>query len=150
MISDIILRPSSLPLRKCGLKFISFEHHVKPLLVTSLAEVWIEIHLLLHLKSKSSVTSLAEVWIEIPNSVHIQHTGCVTSLAEVWIEILANSISGSPISSLPLRKCGLKYQHFCIVIFLILSLPLRKCGLKYLYTDEAGDISGHFPCGSVD
>ena len=34
-------------------------------LVTSLAEVWIEIVLVLNIPQKTYVTSLAEVWIEI-------------------------------------------------------------------------------------
>ena len=35
------------------------------------------------------------------------------------------------ILSLPLRKCGLKYQSYLIMMQLLPSLPLRKCGLKY-------------------
>ena len=54
----------SLPLRKCGLKF------VLPVRV-----------------SKLRVTSLAEVWIEISQSFRHIHPVHVTSLAEVWIEI---------------------------------------------------------------
>ena len=55
----------SLPLRKCGLKFAGFTFSVGSELVTSLAEVWIEIMTLHHIRSGRSVTSLAEVWIEI-------------------------------------------------------------------------------------
>ena len=56
----------SLPLRKCGLKFPKLQTVFNSELVTSLAEVWIEIcsDPVLH-TDESSVTSLAEVWIEI-------------------------------------------------------------------------------------
>ena len=56
----------SLPLRKCGLKFPKLQTVFNSELVTSLAEVRIEIcsDPVLH-TDESSVTSLAEVWIEI-------------------------------------------------------------------------------------
>mgnify|MGYP007097409774 CR=1 FL=1 len=55
----------SLPLRKCGLKFLLI--YLVPFLlpVTSLAEVWIEISVLDVKQREMPVTSLAEVWIEI-------------------------------------------------------------------------------------
>ena len=72
-------------------------------LVTSLAEVWIEmsdssLHPLPHI-----VTSLAEVWIEILTRHPVDSSSSVTSLAEVWIEILSRSTYGNPRS-----KC---YHH---------------------------------------
>ena len=80
------------------------------LLVTSLAEVWIEIRMyqtiLLHPRRSlplrkcglkclyhrqtnclPRVTSLAEVWIEICDGISLNPDPTVTSLAEVWIEI---------------------------------------------------------------
>ena len=76
------------------------------------------------------------------------------------------------LQSLPLRKCGLKYNHSEILIMLLShfpcgsvdwnmgrtaafsvrtqSLPLRKCGLKYEIYRCCYPTSGHFPCGSVD
>ena len=71
--------------------------------VTSLAEVWIEmsdssLHPLPHI-----VTSLAEVWIEILTRHPVDSSSSVTSLAEVWIEILSRSTYGNPRS-----KC---YHH---------------------------------------
>ena len=79
-------------------------------LVTSLAEVWIEIASSPSNISAETVTSLAEVWIEIRN-VALKASGkFVTSLAEVWIEILVDAkLRQTLVTSLPLRKCGLKY-----------------------------------------
>ena len=56
---------SSLPLRKCGLKYCGNARSVKEDLVTSLAEVWIEIWDTFDESPPYKVTSLAEVWIEI-------------------------------------------------------------------------------------
>ena len=53
----------------------------------------------------------------------------VTSLAEVWIEIV-------------------NLYLFCMST--AKSLPLRKCGLKYYDVLEELELTGHFPCGSVD
>ena len=77
----------SLPLRKCGLKFIfiAIPHF------------------------RDTVTSLAEVWIEIIIKFQINTAYHVTSLAEVWIEIEDEALEElERIRSLPLRKCGLK------------------------------------------
>ena len=101
--------------------------------VTSLAEVWIEIHIYPHLRLYYLVTSLAEVWIEIhgkeferrsveslplrkcglkcPRHVRNGEFGRVTSLAEVWIEIDAKIKQYIADESLPLRKCGLKLSQ---------------------------------------
>ena len=49
------------------------------------------------------VTSLAEVWIEILTRHPVDSSSSVTSLAEVWIEILSRSTYGNPRS-----KC---YHH---------------------------------------
>ena len=77
----------SLPLRKCGLKFIFIAiPHFRDT-VTSLAEVWIEIKVDWEMQNEITVTSLAEVWIEIMFCCVNPNCNLVTSLAEVWIEI---------------------------------------------------------------
>ena len=76
----------SLPLRKCGLKFPFLQGAINSTLVTSLAEVWIEI---------------PSVWLRSEMTI-------VTSLAEVWIEIASWLALSASATSLPLRKCGLK------------------------------------------
>ena len=100
----------SLPLRKCGLKYGTDSVLCFLTAVTSLAEVWIEIPEMHRRHCPISVTSLAEVWIEIRN-VALKASGkFVTSLAEVWIEILVDAkLRQTLVTSLPLRKCGLKY-----------------------------------------
>ena len=55
------------------------------------------------------VTSLAEVWIEINIVWKMNAEAWVTSLAEVWIEIMDRHREQKYLLSLPLRKCGLKY-----------------------------------------
>ena len=78
------------------------------IIVTSLAEVWIEtpvINIGIRLRS---VTSLAEVWIETWLAHSVISYNIVTSLAEVWIET-GNVMQYYVLpGSLPLRKCGLK------------------------------------------
>ena len=78
---------ASLPLRKCGLKFFSRSPASHSTIVTSLAEVWIEILAVLAISVYAEVTSLAEVWIEMMVSGANSPVISVTSLAEVWIEI---------------------------------------------------------------
>ena len=79
------------------------------IIVTSLAEVWIEICPSPSGSLSLSVTSLAEVWIEMQQGAIQRRLHLVTSLAEVWIEIVGYDTS-IPVGqkSLPLRKCGLK------------------------------------------
>ena len=55
----------SLPLRKCGLKWLKMFCTFVLCWVTSLAEVWIEIWSSVKSRRVQGVTSLAEVWIEI-------------------------------------------------------------------------------------
>ena len=76
----------SLPLRKCGLKLLLPDRVDRDILVTSLAEVWIE-------------TSDAD---------NADSFNDVTSLAEVWIETKITYLRWKSHASLPLRKCGLK------------------------------------------
>ena len=118
----------SLPLRKCGLKFPKASGISILSTVTSLAEVWIEIAYKVGREVHFNVTSLAEVWIEILKRSTDRRWSLVTSLAEVWIEIDATKASSSQNPSLPLRKCGLKFEAW---------------GWPYEYIS-------HFPCGSVD
>ena len=163
----------SLPLRKCGLKCIGRKRKWAREIVTSLAEVWIEI--------KSSTTGAwicpshfpcgsvdwnrdGSAWGNFKN----RHFPCgsvdwnrirrcrvyvwciVTSLAEVWIEIICSRCVMETASSLPLRKCGLKSKEYEFILSLHRSLPLRKCGLKSLNWSVQQSCRCHFPCGSVD
>ena len=121
-------RIKSLPLRKCGLKLPYWRLRIG----------W------------SAVTSLAEVWIEICICLPESNTADVTSLAEVWIEIKTVSYLIRPFSSLPLRKCGLKWSGSAGYPPRDPSLPLRKCGLKWWMQDKDRKELSHFPCGSVD
>ena len=56
-------------------------------IVTSFAEVWIEILDNFYKMRVDRVTSFAEVWIEIYDFSNYFYIGSVTSFAEVWIEI---------------------------------------------------------------
>ena len=76
------------------------------------------------------VTSLAEVWIETTKKGGLQAEWLVTSLAEVWIETSFRVVSVLDAVSLPLRKCGLKQVAGFSDRRWRASLPLRKCGLK--------------------
>ena len=100
----------SLPLRKCGLKFQMDQCTARHRIVTSLAEVWIEISEGHWFVIIGYVTSLAEVWIEMVEIALSFTLTSVTSLAEVWIEIfLVCHRQSRETMSLPLRKCGLKF-----------------------------------------
>ena len=57
------------------------------------------------------VTSLAEVWIEIDFYKVQDILDEVTSLAEVWIEMFVHLFKPYAYQSLPLRKCGLKLSR---------------------------------------
>ena len=97
----------SLPLRKCGMKFVRrFPQHF-PLLSLPLRKCGLKCPLNI-LWSRISVTSLAEVWIEMSEGNYVSKEKYVTSLAEVWIEMLQNWQVPETLPSLPLRKCGLK------------------------------------------
>ena len=144
--------PESLPLRECGLKFLSSNN--------------------LRLRRKS--LPLRECGLKLENRTMKNPAIFVTPLAGVWIEIVSGGNSGSMyILSLPLRECGLKY--FCVFCWDLFStsLPLRECGLKLKETgmgyeecfvtplagvwieiigtvEECRAAVGHSPCGSVD
>ena len=71
-------------------------------MVTSLAEVWIEIILTdEESERQQDVTSLAEVWIEIKNGSYHRTHRFVTSLAEVWIEITQAKHGTTHVSHFP-------------------------------------------------
>ena len=78
-------------------------------MVTSYAEVWIEI-VQQHLSGDSeAVTSYAEVWIEIDDQNRTYCPISVTSYAEVWIEIYTGHKGlFTGVWSPPTRRCGLK------------------------------------------
>ena len=122
----------SLPSRKCGLKYVKSRSYQSQFIVTSLAEVWIEIIEIRIASCPTSVTSLAEVWIEIEFITMGSKRYCVTSLAEVWIEISMNLYLCDLCQSLPSRKCGLKFIKYGYPVASKESLPSRKCGLKFI------------------
>ena len=57
-----------------------------------------------------AVASLAEAWIEILVGIPVERSVTVASLAEAWIEIMRNVGYMMGLTSLPLRKRGLKFQ----------------------------------------
>ena len=78
----------SLPLRKCGLKLQGIAGIGKSELVTSLAEVWIEILYSLHATSLPYWSlPLRKCGLKCNTSIPSLSSLRVTSLAEVWIEI---------------------------------------------------------------
>ena len=79
------------------------------ILVTSLAEVWIETGKR-KVKVFPSATSLPlrKCGLKLDSQILRQDYQSVTSLAEVWIETWYPSNLVADPSSLPLRKCGLK------------------------------------------
>ena len=81
------INQKSLPLRKCGLKLSAIGAVSTGVLVTSLAEVWIEIWDLQMLLSNFRSLPLRKCGLKLPGDAGILRTGYVTSLAEVWIEI---------------------------------------------------------------
>ena len=125
-----VIKEMSLPLRKCGLKLIQVGLVRYNLCHFPCGSVdWN--HMVCELLVNKSVTSLAEVWIEISMSLHPPPSIAVTSLAEVWIEIWMPHLLLFSCMSLPLRKCGLKFRPYFFALKCTKSLPLRKCGLKF-------------------
>ena len=146
---------------------------MRDFIVASLAEAWIEIKDTRNLVISETVASLAEAWIEIVQSLLHDLPRIVASLAEAWIEI-SNPLNMalSRISSLPLRKRGLKSwkcdgqlagstvaslaEAWIEIAFVLdnsgdgMSLPLRKRGLKCRRTIAVNGRYSRFPCGSVD
>ena len=131
--SITVTRSPSLPLRKCGLKFYDYIIYHRVLFVTSLAEVWIEmVNLMYGSPNFTCHFPCGSVdwnfYKNFDNTAPISHFPCgsvdwnyllcyfspllwlVTSLAEVWIEIVIMWHKFSYPVSLPLRKCGLKYE----------------------------------------
>ena len=64
------------------------------------------------------VTSFAEVWIEMYQVRAILNAGIVTSFAEVWIEMTIQRKYSYIVLSLPSRKCGLKCPLFVPLKFI--------------------------------
>ena len=77
----------SLPSRKCGLKFVGGLYQIVTRLVTSLAEVWIEINI--QNTGNTGIKSLPSRKCGLKFHLNLYRLKCVlvTSLAEVWIEI---------------------------------------------------------------
>ena len=76
------------PLRMRGLKSILVTNHLlNCLVVASLADAWIEIHICFNLLIVIIVASLADAWIEIGRRRNLRRDRTVASLADAWIEI---------------------------------------------------------------
>ena len=150
----------------------SLKHGTVPNIVASLAEAWIEINSLSPMPRIWTVASLAEAWIEIYYNPDNEESAIVASLAEAWIEMSYAVSKGTGITSLPLRKRGLKSwkcdgQLAGSTVASLAeawieiatrheqcnsypSLPLRKRGLKLVPILAGIDAARRFPCGSVD
>ena len=75
----------------------------------------------------------------------------VTSLAEVWIEILCCLQQIIQRSSLPLRKCGLKYTVWSQPVKVGMVTSLAEVWIEIPKWSFYKNFSTrHFPCGSVD
>ena len=140
----------SLPLRKCGLKWLKMFCTFVLCWVTSLAEVWIEIWSSVKSRRVQGVTSLAEVWIEICCYVMILYGLVVTSLRVVWIEISDPLHISDVLPVTSLAEVWIEMLIRSLIRVASASLPLRKCGLKYGAAVNGYDAGSHFPCGSVD
>ena len=122
----------SLPLRECGLKFLSNAHLYLFQIVTPLAGVWIEISVRSCCPRSFLVTPLAGVWIEICRDNKCRFLCCVTPLAGVWIEITDTSAGSwqnivTPLAGVWIEiSCTMKRTQHTMA-----SLPLRECGLKF-------------------
>ena len=111
--------------------------------------MWIKI--VCYLKWIILVTSLAEVWIEIFKQCLVRawstsHFPCGSVDWNCHAPHQFDTIS----PSLPLRKCGLKLTSCAAILYSASSLPLRKCGLKFGVLHVSFGQCSHFPCGSVD
>ena len=76
--------------------------------VTPLVGVWIEISISSAFLKRRLVTPLVGVWIEITVVCSVINAAFVTPLVGVWIEILEEVGEWQNIESLPLWECGLK------------------------------------------
>ena len=126
---DRLLCWSSLPLRKCGLKFLLLWVISIWLTVTSLAEVWIEIFNIYSLRFGDLSLPLRKCGLKYLSNIFDDRNLLVTSLAEVWIEIPVLSHNDAASS-----------RHF-------------PCGSVDWNSTDFVDLwqhYGHFPCGSVD
>ena len=139
----------SLPLRKCGLKSQSMVLHCTCKSHFPCGSVdWNTTATMK--KYLTQVTSLAEVWIEIFVCFLFLIWITVTSLAEVWIEIVAELDEPLGVMSLPLRKCGLKFQAVAIACAYISHFPCGSVDWNFSTGLDGADGVSHFPCGSVD
>ena len=76
----------------------------------------------------------------------------VTSLAEVWIEMVFSLISRLYVcSSLPLRKCGLKFRTDTRSESSNGVTSLAEVWIEIFFQISGKSLdNSHFPCGSVD
>ena len=122
----------SLPLRKCGLKFLTYTVCGLEILSLPLRKCGLKLRMPLYRGQRIMSLPLRKCGLKSASASSRTDWAIVTSLAEVWIEILKRMISNPNPPSLPLRKCGLKLYKSTRSFKRILSLPLRKCGLKFI------------------
>ena len=141
----------SLPLRKCGLKYIKRNTLANYEIVTSLAEVWIEI--------EGNEETIQELKCHFPcGSVDWNkwvfatvYVLCVTSLAEVWIEISQSFRHIHPVHRhFPCGSVDWNMRSTDVAI----QLPVTSLAEVWIeITRRCRNITDwirHFPCGSVD
>ena len=90
------------------------------------------------------------MWIEIDLSGVPPDLQFVTPCAGVWIEISRPWDLFCPLSSLPVRECGLKSVNRAPISIFLSSLPVRECGLKFVPAVPDRVYLRHSLCGSVD
>ena len=121
----------SRPLRKCGLKLIDSFFIAVSDLVTSLAEVWIEIGKS-YVDTAFVIPSLPLRKCGLKYSCPLPPVSCLWSLPlrKCGLKLRNTKSPAILVESLPLRKCGLKLSQLGELLSPPWSLPLRKCGLK--------------------
>ena len=117
----------SLPLRKCGLKY--------------------QYARMSHLTLRHFPCGSVDWNIETLGTIMC---GEVTSLAEVWIEIQLLRQQKLWITSLPLRKCGLKSGQWWVGYLPAGHFPCGSVDWNRHLSEMVMRQVGHFPCGSVD
>ena len=127
---------SSLPLRKCGLKWCGDGAWAVWNRVTSLAEVWIEMTMLQLARSglKSHFPCGSVDWNHLCKEDY-QEIKQSLPLRKCGLKFDGKILKMLPGQSLPLRKCGLKSLSYVWELYAGVSLPLRKCGLKSSRTE---------------
>ena len=91
---------------------------------------WIEISLRRTATCWRWVAPFTGAWIEMPSPAVRAVMHEVAPFTGAWIEIAGRGRLDWPLSSLPSRERGLKFQSFRLLVPLLVSLPSRERGLK--------------------